>query len=272
MPSMRSLRVQEIECKSILNKSVMEFSDYTLNAYQGCAFACSYCYVPAMRQRRGQVDEHPWGGWVQVKVNAADVLRRQMLKIAPEASIAIGTATDSWQPLEKKYGIARDILTELSYYPNPISILTRSPLLIRDIDMLQRIENVRVGVSLPTFDERIRRAFEPFAPSIAARLHLIRKLVEAGIPPSLACAPILPGVTDNADAIREYLKNAAQLGARRVWFGMFHHGDYLAAPHMRLVRAYRESGAAPASRSLLKSDLANEVARWSQHYGVPATI
>src|SRR5690348_2149345 len=104
---MRNLHVEEIECKTILNKSVMEFADYTLNAYLGCAFACSYCYVPAMRARRGQVDDKPWGGWVQVKVNAADVLRRQMLRIPAEARIAIGTATDSWQPLEKKYGIAR---------------------------------------------------------------------------------------------------------------------------------------------------------------------
>src|SRR5579859_2773120 len=105
MSSMRELHVEEIQCKTILNRSVMDFSDYTLNAYQGCAFACSYCYVPAMRARRGQIDERAWGGWVQVKVNAPDVLRRQMLKLQPEERIAIGTATDSWQPLEKRYGI-----------------------------------------------------------------------------------------------------------------------------------------------------------------------
>src|SRR2546423_12538889 len=125
---MRGLHVTEIECKTILNKSVMPFADYTLNAYQGCAFACSYCYVPVMRARRGQEDEQGWGRWVQVKVNAADILRRQMLNIPMEARIAIGTATDSWQPLDKKYEIARKILQELSYYPNPVSLLTRSPL------------------------------------------------------------------------------------------------------------------------------------------------
>src|SRR5256885_8219473 len=98
---MRNLHITEIECKTILNKSVMGFSDYTLNAYQGCAFGCSYCYVPVMRQRHKQVDAQAWGDWVQVKVNAPDVLRRQMQRIPMEARIAIGTATDSWQPIEK---------------------------------------------------------------------------------------------------------------------------------------------------------------------------
>src|SRR6266849_5119564 len=139
---MRDVHVEEVRCKTILNTSKMPFAEYTLNAYLGCAFGCSYCYVPVMRQRRGQFDEMIWGRWVQVKVNAPDVLRRQMLDIPMEARISIGTATDSWQPLEKKYEIARRILEELAWYPNPISLLTRSPLLIRDIDVLTRMPNV----------------------------------------------------------------------------------------------------------------------------------
>jgi DNA repair photolyase len=266
------IHIEEIQCKTILNRSVMGFADFTLNAYQGCAFGCSYCYVPAMRRKRGQIDDKPWGGWLQVKVNAPDVLRRQMLRLDPEAKIAIGTATDSWQPLEKKYRIARQILEELSYYTNPVSLLTRSPLLLRDIDILHKIENVSVGVSLPTFDERVRRVFEPHAPSVAGRVHLIRKLVEAGIAPSLACAPILPGVTDNAASVRDYLKNAAEIGARYVWFGAFHHSEYLAAPHMRLLRVYRDGGGKPTSAPITRSELAHEVERWGAHYGVDARV
>ncbi|HXG23472.1 MAG TPA: hypothetical protein VNJ09_02870, partial [Chthonomonadales bacterium] len=136
---MHRLHTTEVECKTILNRCTMPFADYTLNAYQGCAFGCSYCYVPVMRRRFRLEDEQKWGGWVQVKINAPEVLRRQMQQVPMEARIAIGTATDSWQPLEKRYGIARRILEELSYYPNPVRIVTRSPLLLRDIDILRRM-------------------------------------------------------------------------------------------------------------------------------------
>lgn len=269
---MRKLFIEEIQCKTILNKSVMDFADYTLNAYQGCAFGCSYCYVPAMRRKRGQIDEHAWGGWLQVKVNAADVLRRQMLRIEPEARIAIGTATDSWQSLEKKYGIARQVLQELSYYPNPVSVLSRSPLLIRDIDLLQKIENLSVGVSLPTFDERVRRAFEPNAPAIQGRVHLIRKLIEAGLSPTLFCAPLLPGVMDNAESVREYLRNAAEIGVQKVWCSLMHHTEMLAGPHMNLLRVYRTAEGKPSIPTLPRPELAKEVEKWSRHYGISARL
>jgi DNA repair photolyase len=269
---MKNLFVEEIECKTILNKSVMGFADYTLNAYQGCAFGCSYCYVPVMRSRRGQVDETRWGRWVQVKVNAPDVLRRQMLKVEPDARITIGTSTDSWQPLEKFYRITRQLLIEFSYYPNPLSILTRSPLLLRDIELLQRISNISVGVSLPTFDDGIRRAFEPFAPAIPGRVHLIKKLVEAGLPPSLACAPILPGVTDTAEFVQDYLRRTADLGVRRVWFGMFNYTEQLTAPHLRLRQAYREKAGTPTAPSIPKYRLAEEVRRCGREYGVEVSI
>jgi DNA repair photolyase len=265
---MRNLRVQEVECRTILNRSVMPFSDYTLNAYQGCAFGCSYCYVPVMRGRRGQVDEEPWGGWVQVKVNAPEVLKKQMRRLAPEASIAIGTATDSWQPLEKRYGIARRILEEMAERPNPVSLLTRSPLLLRDIDVLKRMPGVKVGVSLPTFDEHARRVFEPMAPAIPGRVHLVRRLVEAGLEVSLFWCPILYGVTDNAEAVEEYLRQAKELGVARVVCDTLNYTEALAGPHMRLVRVYKEGLERPAPRPLARPALAREIEYWADHYGV----
>jgi DNA repair photolyase len=224
---MRNIRVEEIECKTILNKSTMHFTDYTLNAYQGCAFGCSYCYVPVMRARRGQIDDVNWGTWVQAKVNAPDVLRRQMLRVEPKARISIGTATDSWQPIEKKYEISRRILEELSYYPNPVHVLTRSPLLIRDIDILTRIEKLKVGVSLPSFDEDVRRVFEPDAPTFKGRVHLIKRLVEAGLHVSLFFCPVLYGVMDNAEAIRDYTRRAADLGVRRIVWDTLNYTEML---------------------------------------------
>jgi DNA repair photolyase len=269
---MRRLHIEEIQCKTILNKSVMDFSDYTLNAYQGCAFACSYCYVPAMRARRGQVDDHAWGGWVQVKVNAPDVLRRQMLRVEPHEKIAIGTATDSWQPLEKKYRIARAILQELSYYPNAVSLLTRSPLLLRDLDLLRQIERLSVGVSLPTFDDRVRRVFEPFAPAVRGRVRLIEGLVSAGITPSLFWAPMLPGIADNARAVRDYLENAARLGVRRVLCLPFRYTDTLGAPHMRLLKLYREKESPAPVRTLPHWELAKEVEQTARRLGIEAAL
>jgi DNA repair photolyase len=269
---MRDLYVEETECKTILNRSKMGFADYTLNAYQGCAFGCSYCYVPVMRQRRGQVDDRKWGGWVQVKVNAPDVLRRQMLRVQPEERIAIGTATDSWQPLEKRYRIARRILEELALYPNPVHIVTRSPLLHRDIDILQRMSHVRVGISLPTFEERARRIFEPVAPTVAGRVHLLRALVEAGINVSLFWAPILYGVADNAQTVREYLSKAAEIGIKRVICSPLNYTESIAGPHMQLLRTYKEGAEGPLPPRLSRAELCSEIDRWAERLGLDCRL
>lgn len=265
---MRNLRVEEVECKTILNRSVMPFADYTLNAYQGCAFGCSYCYVPVMRTRRGQEDSIQWGNWVQVKLNAPDVLRRQMQRIPMEARIAIGTATDSWQPVEKKYGIARRILEELAWYPNPVSLLTRSPLLIRDMDILTRMPNASIGVSLPTFDDSVRRAFEPDAPAILGRVEMIRRLVAAGLKVTLFWCPILYGVMDSADSAESYLRQAKSLGIKRIVCDTLNYGGTLFKPHLQLLKQYRDEYPDASSRSLPRTELSREIARWSREYGI----
>lgn len=262
------MTVEEVQCKTILNRSKMGFSDYTLNAYQGCVFGCSYCYVPVMRARRGQIDETRWGGWVQVKVNAPDVLRRQMLRVEPGERISIGTATDSWQPLEKKYEISRRILQELAHYPNPVHVLTRSPLLIRDIDVLTRIENVRVAVSLPSFDEDVRQVFEPDAPAFKGRVNLVRRLVEAGLPVSLFFCPVLYGVMDSAEAIHDYVRRASELGVKRVVWDTLNYTEMLWKPHLRLVQEYRKVKGRPLPPSLDRAALRREMERWSKEYGL----
>lgn len=265
---MYRLRITEVECKTILNRCSMPFADYTLNAYQGCAFGCTYCYVPIMRRRFRLEDEQPWGGWVQVKINAPEVLRRQMQQVPMDARIAIGTATDSWQSIEKRYGIARRILEELAYYPNPVRIVTRSPLLLRDIDILRRMVDVSIGVSLPTFDERARRIFEPNAPAIPGRIHLIQHLLEANLRVTLFWCPILYGVSDNAAAVREYLHRAAALGVKRIVCDTLHYSEVLARPHMQLLRLFRQTLPEPPPISLARPALFREIARWANHYGI----
>ncbi|MGC8668035.1 MAG: SPL family radical SAM protein [Chthonomonadales bacterium] len=268
---LRSLRITEVRCKTILNRSVQGFADYTLNAYQGCGFGCSYCYVPVLRRRHGLQDEAAWGEWVLVKVNAPDVLRREMLRIPPDKRLAIGTASDAWQPLEKRYRIARRILEELSYYPNRVSILTRSPLLLRDIDVLQRMANVSVGVSLPAVDERVRRIFEPFAPALPSRFYLIRKLVAAGLRVSIFWCPILTGVCNTPLMAEAVMRQAAALHVDRVVCGTLNYGNELGRPYRERVEEFRRRFGVKGPL-LAPAAMASEVSKWANVYGVKASL
>lgn len=217
--------VEEIECKSILNKTPLRFVDYTLNPYIGCAFGCAFCYVPALRQKRGQDGVAEWGQYVQVKVNAADRLEIEIRKASPTARMLMGSATDPWQPVEKRYRLTRRICEIMADRPNHFSVITRSPLIIRDVDVLARARDFSVNFSIGTFDEKVRRAFEPHAPSAAGRIAAIRALQDAGIEPTVFWAPMLPGVSDNREAIEAYFANLQRLGVRRVMCGGLNHRD-----------------------------------------------
>lgn len=275
----RPVTITEGTCKTLLQKSKMGFTDYALNPYSGCAFGCAFCYVPPLRKFRGQEWE-TWGQWAEIKANAPEVLRREMAKIDPDARIMIGTATDAWQPVEKRARITRAILEELARHPNPVHLLTRSPLLLRDIPLLQQMAahgGIHVGVSLSTFDDRARRAFEPHAPAVAGREHLVRALIAADIPMSLFWAPLLPGVSDNAEAVEEYLRRAADLGVRRVMCDLLNYRETMGAGYAERLRAYyaavadtdADGGRAHLNRKALgRAALSREIARQADHYGI----
>ncbi len=272
----RPIEISATACKSLLQKSKMGFTDYALNPYSGCAFGCSFCYVPSLRRFRGQ-EWQTWGAWVQAKTNAMDVLRRELARIAPDARITIGSATDAWQPVEKQFGLTRAILEELAHHPNPVSIITRSPLLLRDIPILQRMADhggVHVGLSLSTFDDRARRCFEPGAPSVAGREHLARALLAAGIPMSLFWMPLLPGVSDNAEAVEDYLRRAADLGVRRVVCDLLNYRETMGAGYAERLRAYYAAVATSTGQenrgrpALGRAALAREISRWAERYHI----
>lgn len=260
--------VREVRCGSLLNRSTGARAGLTLNAYQGCAFGCSYCYVPQMRRRRGQIDATPWGYWIDAKVNAPEVFAREMRRVPALAHIAIGTASDSWQPIEKHYEISRRLLLVLLDYPNSLSIVTRSPLLIRDIGLLQRLESVTVGVSLPTFDDAVRRVFEPHAPSVAGRSELVRRLVAAGIRTLLFWCPILPGVADTETAVRAYMEGAARLGVSHVVWDTLNYVGVLGPRYDSAAEAAAQLFG--GERRLSRPELAAAIARWSSSVGIPA--
>lgn len=205
--------VREITATSILTPqkfgSLSDGYDFTLNPYAGCAFACSYCYVPKFPNARHTL--HEWGKWVEVKTNAAELIQKDRARIFA-SRIFFGSATDPYQYAELKYGVTRACLKELlNYPPKRLTIHTRSHLMIRDIDLLcQFKDRVSVGVSITTDSDEIAREFEPSAPSISRRLELIKALSGAGVEVFASLAPLLP---TNPQRLIEML----QPYVRRVW-------------------------------------------------------
>jgi DNA repair photolyase len=188
--------VNEIQSKAIL--SVSKVYDYVINPYVGCQHACSYCYARFMK--RFSKHGEPWGEFVDVKINAADLLRKEITK-KKRGSIWISGVCDPYQPLEAKYGLTRQCLEILAPYDWPVTIQTRSPLVLRDVEILGRIKNVEAGFSIPTADDHIRSLFEPHAPPIEKRLNALDALHQSGIRTFAMIAPILPGAELLAEAL-----------------------------------------------------------------------
>ncbi|MEA3459995.1 MAG: radical SAM protein [Chloroflexota bacterium] len=190
------MRVTEIECKSILTKSGIEAIHYALNPYVGCGHGCVYRYASFMKRFTGHKEK--WGMFVDVKVNAAEVLAHQMRR-AKRGNIAFGTVTDPYQPLEKKYKITCACLEVLTAYDFPVSILTRSDLVLRDLDLLCRLKDVEVGFTITTLDDGGRQMFEPRSSPVLARLTALSELAEAEMKTWAFCGPLLPLLSDSEE-------------------------------------------------------------------------
>jgi DNA repair photolyase len=180
---------REILVKSVLTKTGIEGYDYCINPYVGCAHGCSYCYATFMKRFTGHLE--PWGEFVDVKVNAPKVLRRQ-LRRARKGSVLIGTVTDPYQPAEKKYRITRGCLETLLERQFPVNILTRSLLCVRDADLFKKFEDISVGLSVTTDQEAVRKIFEPNSPSIQSRIKVLKILHDEGVTTYAFIGPMLP--------------------------------------------------------------------------------
>jgi DNA repair photolyase len=189
--------IHEITCKSLLNKSGIPGIDYTVNPYTGCVHACAYCYARFMSRHT----KHglAWGTFCDVKVNAVQILEKELLR-RPVGLVSLSTVTDPYQPAEQKYRLTREILIRLAEAEFPISILTKSDLVLRDIDILRRFprENCEVGFSINTLDENVRKQFEPGARPASLRTHALKTLHDAGIRTWLFAAPVLPVLTEES--------------------------------------------------------------------------
>ncbi len=182
---------REIAAKALLTRTRIPGHDYCLNPYVGCEHGCSYCYATFMKRFTGH--EEPWGEFVDVKVNAVEALRRQLRRARP-GSVLVGTVTDPYQPSERTWGLTRRCLEALAERRFPASVLTRSPLCVRDVDVFRRFrrEDLSVGLSIGTDAEETRRLFEPHAPPIPARLEALRTLRREGVPTYVFAGPLLP--------------------------------------------------------------------------------
>lgn len=183
------IKITEVAAKSILNKS--KIYDYCVNAYTGCQVNCRYCYARLFMARYSGHSE-PWGSFVDVKMNAPEVLAKQAPK-AKRGVVWISSVCDAYQAVEEKYGLTRQCLEILAAARFPVSVQSKSVLLLRDIDVFKKFEDFEAGFTITTDDERIARFFEPGASSVAERLNALAVLKRAGLRTFAFVGPILPG-------------------------------------------------------------------------------
>ena len=181
--------VREIRASSILNKS--RIFDYCLNPYTGCQFSCKYCYA-RLFIRRFSGHKEPWGEFVDIKINAHELLQKQLIR-ARKGKVWISSVTDPYQPLEKKHELTRQCLEELAKSQFPVIVQTKSALVLRDLDLIQEFEDIEVGFTITTDDERAARLFEPLASPVKERLEALEKIHAKGIRTFGFIGPILPG-------------------------------------------------------------------------------
>jgi DNA repair photolyase len=212
---------REEPCKSALNRVKGMMFDWSLNPYMGCVHRCTFCYVRAFERRADRPFDDRYGRSIRVKVNVVEVLRRELARASWEReTVAIGAATDPYQPAEGHYQLTRGCLEALADAYNPFSIITRGPMIVRDVDVLveaSRRADVAVTFSIPTLDVDVWRRTEPSTAHPRQRLRALKTLVDAGVRACVGMAPILPGISDSPYQLAEVVRAAREAGACGVW-------------------------------------------------------
>ena len=217
---------REENCRSALNRvKGMPFA-WSLNPYTGCVHRCTFCYVRAFELRADRPADDRYGRSIRVKVNVAEVLARELARPSWRGEqIAIGAATDPYQPAEGRYRLTRACIEVLARARSPFGLITRGPLIVRDVDVLQeasRRAEVSVMFSVPTLDPVVWRTTEPGTAPPRQRLRALSTLVDAGIKASVAMAPILPGLSDRPEQLAEVVKAVRAAGATSVWANLLY--------------------------------------------------
>ena len=255
-------------CKSALNRVRGMAFKWSLNPYMGCVHQCTFCYVRHFEHRADRPWDARYGSSIRVKTNVAEVLRRELARPSWEReTVAIGAATDPYQPAEGRFRLTRACLVELTSARTPFSIITRGPLAVRDLDVLQQASAelpVTVTFSIPTLDERVWRKTEPGTAPPRSRIEAVRRLAEAGVDVGVGMAPILPGISDSPEQLRAVVRAAREAGARGIWANLLflkpgtreHFLEHLAEDWPEEVGRYEELY---AGRAYLPAALAKPV-------------
>jgi DNA repair photolyase len=270
----------ELKVKSALNRVQHMSFNWSLNPYQGCVHSCVYCFARA-HAKLG--DRDPGSGFssrIGVKVNVADLLRQELARSSwKRETVAFGTATDPYQPIEGRCRLSRRCLEALRDYRTPVGLITKGTMIIRDVDVLVELSKrakTTVTFSVPTVDEEVWARTEPGTPPPRKRLKIMKALVEAGIEAGVGMAPILPGLSDSPAQLEAAVAAAAEAGACYVWSNIVylkpgtkeHFMNFLARDYPQLVHRYEElfpSAFAPAS---VKGPLIRTVAELREKHGV----
>jgi DNA repair photolyase len=212
---------REEPCRSALNRVKGMAFGWSLNPYMGCVHRCTFCYVRAFERRADRPSDDRYGASIRVKINVVDVLRKELARASWEGeSVAVGAATDPYQPAEGRYRLTRGCIEAFAEASNPFSLITRGPMIVRDLDVLTdaaRRAKVSITFSIPTLDEEVWRKTEPSTAHPRQRLRAVKELVDAGIKVGVGMAPILPGISSKPSQLAEVVRAAREAGACGIW-------------------------------------------------------
>jgi len=221
-----AVEYREEPCRSALNRVQGMGFKWSLNPYMGCVHRCTFCYVRAFERRADRPSDDRYGTSIRVKINVPQVLAAELARPGWKRElVAVGAATDPYQPAEGKYRLTRGCIQAFAAARNPFSLITRGPMIVRDIDVLQHAApraEVDVTFSVPTLDLDIWRRTEPGTAPPRQRLRALRMLVDAGLDVGVGMAPILPGLSDDPARLADVVRAARDAGATGVWCNILH--------------------------------------------------
>jgi len=233
------MRIKEILCKSMLVPSKLPACDYVVNPYTGCSFSCAYCYASFMGRFVGEPIES-WGEYLSVKINAVEVFRREIGRLPQQrrtATLLLSSVTDAWQGAETKYRLTRGVLETLreESYPGFVTLLTKSPLILRDLDVIASLDRTEVGVTITTTDDAIGRFMEAQAPRASDRLRTLAGLNAAGIPTYAFVGPLFPHYRYRRDLLEDLFRQIGDSGTRSLFVEHLNTSPYISRRIQPLV-------------------------------------
>ena len=273
-------RYQEVRCRSALNAVKGMPFDWTLNPYRGCTHACHYCYARRYHTQFELGSDDEFASMIFVKTNVVEVLRRELRKPSwKNEYVAVGTATDCYQPIEGHYKLTRGALEALAEVGNPAGVITKGPMIVRDRDVLADLSSrggCTVYISVPCVDDDVWQALEPGTAPPLQRLRAVRQLIDAGIRTGVLMNPIVPGISSKPSLIERTMKAIADHGAQFVGCNvMFLEGGtrdhflrWLTAEYPHLVDGYRDLYARKYAPSAYRQEVFTVFEAMRNKYGI----